>query len=100
MLRVIGENGMIHKSHVPRKGIGSFWDAFSLDLKDLSISTRDRITPSEPSFQLLTDASTGDNLQTVTSASPAMGTLVKEISMSSQEKSRNVLRSHEGFTSV
>lgn len=100
MLRVIGENGMIHKCHVPRKGIGNFWDAFSLDLRDLTISTRDRITPSEPSFQILTDTSTNDNLQTVMSASPAMGTLVKEMVMTSQEKSRSVLRAHEGFVSV
>lgn len=99
ILQVIAEDGVIHKSNVPRKGIGHFWDAFSVDLKDLTISIRDRITPSEPSFPIMVEGANG-SMTSVMSSSPSMGTLEKDPAMSAQEKSRSILRAHANYQSV
>jgi len=100
VLQVITEDGVIHKSHVPSRGIGNFWDAFSVDLRDLNIEVREKITPSEPSFEVLRG---NPDPQIVMSSSKELGMAMYETKpdeMTSQEKSRSVLAAHEGFISV
>ena len=97
VLQVLTESGIIHKAHVPRKGMGHYWDAFSIDLRDLSITIRDRITPSEPSFQIIVGEGGDSNI--VMSNSAVMGSDLKEAE-DPQKKVRNILFNHQGFMSI